>query len=121
MRQEWQKSLFIQPAIVLIAFARRRCCVQRTWSLKKSTSPMTQHREPKWSVCPPGEPYRRSLSIGILSVVTTRPGALTPPANWIVCWGDHQKLAELEGLSNAGQAWGRRFGQGNAGMGFPPA
>src|SRR5215475_227824 len=87
--RECQKSLFIQLAIVLIAFARSRCCVQRTWSLKKSTSPMTQYKEPKWSVCPPGELYRRSLSIRILSVVTTRPGALTPPGNWIVCWGDH--------------------------------
>src|SRR5262249_18842448 len=121
MPQEWQKSLFIQPAIVLIAFARRRCCVQRTWSLKKSTSPMTQHREPKWSVCPPGEPYRRSLSIGILSVVTTRPGALTPPANWIVCWGDHQKLAELGRAKQCWASLGAAVWSGNAGMGFPPA
>src|SRR5262249_49404052 len=121
LRREWQKSLFIQPAIVLIAFARKRCCVQRTWSLKKSTSPMTQHREPKWSVCPPGEPYRRSLSIRILSVVTTRPVILTPPGNWIVCWGDHQKLVELGRAKQCWASWRRRFGQGNARHGFPPA
>src|SRR5262245_15781626 len=114
MRQEWQKSLFIQPAIVLIAFARRRCCVQRTWSLKKSTSPMTQYKEPKWSVCPPGEPYRRSLSIRILSVVTTRPGALTPPGNWIVCSGNHQKLAELGRAKHSWEVWRGGIGHGNA-------
>src|SRR5262249_18954577 len=100
--REWQKSSFIQPAIVLIAFARKRCCVQRTWSLKKSTSPMTQHREPKCSVCPPGEPYRKSVSRRILAVAMTRTVALAPSDNWIGCWGGRQRLVEL---GRAKQCW----------------